>query len=200
MTPECPNILWICTDQQRYDTVHALGNSAIRTPSLDRLCAQGVVFTQAFCQNPACTPSRTSFLTGLYPSSVHGNIIGNAHCNLPENARLVTARLRDAGYDCGLAGKLHLASAWEGEEIRVDDGYRRFWYSHSGTQNRNDENQYWSWLRSIGRFDEVLDTSNHRPELQAGVRYRKNFDPELHQTAWCCDRAIDFMNERRDGP
>ena len=111
MTAERPNILWICTDQQRYDTIHALGNPIIRTPNLDRLCAEGIAFTHAYCQNPICTPSRTSFLTGLYPSTVHGNINGNARCNLPENARLVTTRLRDAGYDCGLSGKLHLASS-----------------------------------------------------------------------------------------
>ena len=144
MTSERPNILWICTDQQRYDTIHALGNPIIRTPNLDRLCAEGVAFTHDYCQNLICTPSRTSFLTGLYSSTVRGNINGNARCNLPKNALLVTTRLRDVGYDCGLSGKLHLGSAWEGEEMCVDDGYRRFWYSHSGTQDRNNANQYWT--------------------------------------------------------
>lgn len=200
MIDACPNILWICTDQQRFDTIGALGNDAIHTPNLDRLCAEGVAFTQAYCQNPICTPSRTSFLTGLYPSAVHGNINGNAHCNLPENARLVTARLRDVGYDCGLAGKLHLASAWSGEEERVDDGYRRFWYSHSATQGIDKGNQYCEWLKSIGRFDEVVDAHNYDFELQKGAKLHKDFPPELHQTAWCCDRAIEFMNESREGP
>ena len=67
-----PNILWICTDQQRYDTIHALGNDHIRTPNIDGLAAAGVAFTHAYCQSPICTPSRASFLTGMYPSSVHG--------------------------------------------------------------------------------------------------------------------------------
>ena len=200
MTAERPNILWICTDQQRYDTIHALGNSAIRTPNLDCLCAEGAAFTHAYCQNPICTPSRTSFLTGLYPSAVHGNINGNARCNLPENARLVTARLRDAGYHCGLSGKLHLASAWEGEEERIDDGYRQFWYSHGSTQDGNNANQYWTWLKSINRFDEVMDISNFKPEVRSGVKYHRDFPPELHQTTWCCDRAIEFMNESRNVP
>ena len=200
MPSEHPNILWICTDQQRGDTIGALGNSAIRTPNLDRLCAEGVAFTRAYCQSSICTPSRSSFLSGLYPSTVHGNINGNAHFNLPENARLVTARLRDAGYDCGLSGKLHIASAWEGEEERVDDGYRRFWYSLSGTQNHNNANQYWTWLESIGRVDDVMDTRNYKPDLRSGVKYHKDIPPELHQTAWCCDRAIEFMNEPRKGP
>ena len=62
-----PNILWICTDQQRYDTIHALGNEHIRTPNLDRLVAEGVAFTRAYTQSPICTPSRACFLTGRYP-------------------------------------------------------------------------------------------------------------------------------------
>ena len=72
-----PNILWLCTDQQRWDTIHALGNSFIDTPNLDRLCRQGVAFTNTYCQNPICTPSRASFLTGRYPSSINANINGS---------------------------------------------------------------------------------------------------------------------------
>ena len=86
-----PNILWLCTDQQRWDTIHALGNSFIDTPNLDRLCRQGVAFTNTYCQNPICTPSRASFLTGRYPSSINANI--NGACNLPEHCTLITKSL-----------------------------------------------------------------------------------------------------------
>ena len=58
---ELPNILWICTDQQRYDTVHCLNNPHINTPVVDRLCAEGVAFSRAYCQSPVCQPSRASF-------------------------------------------------------------------------------------------------------------------------------------------
>ena len=68
MASEQPNILWICTDQQRYDTIHCLGNPHIHTPVVDRLCAEGVAFSRAYCQSPVCQPSRASFLTGLYPT------------------------------------------------------------------------------------------------------------------------------------
>ena len=67
-----PNILWICTDQQRWDTVRALGNPQLRTPNLDKLVETGVAFTHAYCQSPICTPSRASFLTGYYPDTGHG--------------------------------------------------------------------------------------------------------------------------------
>ena len=45
-----PNILWICTDQQRYDTIHTLGNPIIHTPNLDHLCVEGVAFTHTYCK------------------------------------------------------------------------------------------------------------------------------------------------------
>ena len=60
-----PNILWLCTDQQRYDTINALGNPYIQTPNIDSLVNTGVAFTHAHCQSPICTPSRASFLTGM---------------------------------------------------------------------------------------------------------------------------------------
>ncbi len=66
-----PNILWYCADGQRYDTIHALNSPAARTPHLDRLVERGVSFTRAYCQNPICTPSRVSFLTGRYPATTH---------------------------------------------------------------------------------------------------------------------------------
>ena len=72
-----PNILWYCTDQQRFDTLGALGNPYVQTPNLDRLVREGVAFTRAYCQSPICTPSRSSFLTGLYPSRLHNTRNGN---------------------------------------------------------------------------------------------------------------------------
>lgn len=77
MTTQRPNILWYCTDQQRFGTIGVLGNPHVRTPAIDRLVAEGVAFTAAYCQSPICTPSRSSFMTGLYPSRVHNTRNGN---------------------------------------------------------------------------------------------------------------------------
>lgn len=197
---DCPNILWITTDQQRADTIHALGNEHIRTPNLDRLCAEGVAFRRAYCQNPICSPSRASFLTGCYPSRLPANINGNARLSLPEGVRLIPRVLADAGYDCGLAGKLHLTSAWQGVEARVDDGYRVFDYSHAPTQGMGRGNGYTDWLAETGHLDEVLDLSRFDPALQRGATYREDVLVELHQTTWCCDRALDFIAQPRSGP
>ncbi len=62
-----PNIIIINPDQMRADSLHHLGNEAAYTPNMDKMTQDGVSFSQAFCQNPVCTPSRCSFLTGLYP-------------------------------------------------------------------------------------------------------------------------------------
>ena len=156
--PGRPNILWICTDQQRFDTIGCLNNPHIDTPVLDRLCAEGVAFSRTYCQSPVCQPSRASFLSGLYPNTVHVNRNGNSYFPANERVRLITRRLADVGYDCGLAGKLHLASAWTGVEARADDGYRVFDYSVSATQFVGRGNAYSDWLQRIGRLDEVLDT------------------------------------------
>ena len=111
MAAKQPNILWICTDQQRHDTIGALGNSHIHTPTLDSLVAEGVAFTSAYCQTPICTPSRASFLTGRYPS--HVGVNSNSNVGFPDEARLITRTLADVGYDCGMAGKLHLSTVYK---------------------------------------------------------------------------------------
>ena len=125
-----PNILWYCTDQQRFDTIGALGNPHIHTPRLDEFVSQSTSFTHAYCQSPICTPSRASFMTGMYPSAI--SVTGNGNPVFPEyyEDRLISHVLADNGYDCGLIGKLHLASAFDGQENRVNDGYRYFQYSH----------------------------------------------------------------------
>ena len=179
-TTTCPNILWICTDQQRYDTIGALNNPHIRTPNIDRLVAEGVAFTHAYCQSPICTPSRAGFLTGMYPSSVHGCMNGNERW--AETAPLVTALLADAGYTCGLAGKLHLAGAQGRLEPRPQqDGYTVFHWSHGVHDEWETGHAYADWLREQGHnLGEMLKEPAQIP-------------PHLHQTTWCADRAIDFV-------
>lgn len=62
-----PNILFVMTDQQRFDTIAALGNSRIYTPNLDRLVARGVTFTQAYSTCPVCVAARYTLRTGYQP-------------------------------------------------------------------------------------------------------------------------------------
>lgn len=186
MSVKKPNILWICTDQQRYDTIGALGNPYVSTPNIDSLVNEGVAFTHAYCQSPICTPSRASFLTGMYPSAVHVN--GNGNNYFPETYPLVTRTLTDVGYDCGLIGKLHLASAFGRIEPRADDGYRYWQYSHAPRDDWKKSHDYADWVRSKGY---ILGELTKSPD---GV------PAELHQTTWCAEKTIEFIREEREGP
>src|SRR5699024_9198219 len=113
-----PNILLLCTDQQRFDALGAYGNPFIDTPHLDALATQGVLFENCYVQSPVCGPSRASLMTGRYMSS-HGLYANGV--DLPSQQRVFTRDLADAGYDCGLVGKLHLGACANGRsEPRTD--------------------------------------------------------------------------------
>ena len=98
-----PNILLLIGDQQRWDTLRADGTPDIQTPHLDRLAVEGVNFAHCFVQNPVCTPSRASLLTGQYPG-----ILGIAHMGVPVPPETVTLPrlVRNAGYTSANIGKL----------------------------------------------------------------------------------------------
>ena len=106
-----PNILYIMTDQQRYDTLSCVGRSDCQTPNLDRLASQGVRFDNAYSICALCSPARTSMLTGRYP---HKHRIWNnndmmqwATRDLPDEERVISQDLVEAGYNCGYVGKWH---------------------------------------------------------------------------------------------
>ena len=117
-----PNILWYCSDQQRFDTIGALGNPHVHTPNLDALVRRGTAFTHTYCQSPICTPSRASFLTGMYPSRIHVNYNHNDYFPAEAKRYLVSHALSEVGYDCGLVGKLHISSHAGRREKRTNDG------------------------------------------------------------------------------
>ena len=199
--PNRPNILWICTDQQRYDTIHALGNEQIRTPNLDRLAAEGVAFTRAYTQSPICTPSRASFLTGRYPSTVHVNRNGNAHYN--HSVPLITRTLADLGYDCGLVGKLHLSAADGRVEARPDDGYRVFKWSHHPKPEPfwpREQHAYQKWLYEAGvDWDQAYGTDAVEG-WAAQNAYPPGIEARYHQTTWCIEETLAHMRQPREGP
>lgn len=181
-----PNILWYCTDQQRFDTIGALGNPYVETPALDRLVAEGVAFTHAYCQSPICTPSRSSFMTGMYPSRVHNTRNGNE--SFPPFPPLITRLVADSGYECGLVGKFHLQSAGRRTEPRLDDGYSYWKFSHAPRDDWPEGHDYAEWVRARGGD---LDKLRNSPE---------RVPPELHQTTWATERSIEFIRRPRSKP
>lgn len=190
-----PNILWICTDQQRFDTLGCYGNGFVRTPNVDRLAKQGVLFEQAYAQSSVCTPSRVSFMTGRYPRTT--GILENGEA-IPAEEKLVSRLLADAGYACGLAGKLHLSPADPSVapviERRIDDGFAQFHWSHHPMPTWP-TNEYSQWLRGKGK-------KYHVTKLKGTKYIETSMDAEDGHTAWCAEKAIEFMeaNARLDPP
>lgn len=98
------NILFVTTDQQRYDALGCNGGRVARTPAVDALAATGVRYERPHVQNVVCMPSRATMVTGQYPRT-HGVV-----CNgvaLPPETNTVMRVLRAAGYRTGLVGKAH---------------------------------------------------------------------------------------------
>ena len=109
------NLLFIITDQQRFDTMACYGNRALHTPGFDRLSQNSYVFENAYCTTPICTPSRASFLTGQWPHE-HQCIANNT----PLSSNIATiAELLDDDYYCAYYGKWHL-----GDELVPTHGFQ----------------------------------------------------------------------------
>ncbi len=181
-----PNILWVCTDQQRVDTLGCYGNPLVHSPNIDALAEKGVLFEQCYSQSPVCTPSRASFLTGRYPRTARCRQNG---ASIPEDEVLITRLLADAGYVCGLSGKLHLSvchpDASPGTERRINDGYDEFHWSHHPRPDWS-TNEYIHWLQEKGV---VFDT----PSYQGSKYVEAGMPAEHHQTTWCAEKAIEFI-------
>lgn len=96
-----PHIIFIITDQQRFDTIRALGYDYIDTPNLDRLVNEGVVLNDCHITAPSCAPSRASLFTGYYPHTT--GILKNAD----QWRHSWVEDLADSGYRCINVGKMH---------------------------------------------------------------------------------------------
>ena len=104
-------ILFVTTDQQRYDALGCNGNTIARTPVIDRLAAEGIVYRRAYNQNTVCMPARSTMLTGQYVRT-HG-VVANG-IPLPTDAPSVAAHLSEqAGYRTALLGKAHFEPGFD---------------------------------------------------------------------------------------
>lgn len=125
-----PNILFLITDDQRADTIHALGNAVIQTPTLDRLARSGLVFRNCYCMgsdmSAVCFPSRSMLLSGLslfHLKHAKGGYNVRYEINLPKT-------LRGAGYETYHHGKRDngprgIYKDFEHEKYLVNDGAER---------------------------------------------------------------------------
>jgi arylsulfatase A len=113
-----PNILVIYTDDQGYGDFSAMNpGSKFRTPNLDRLARQGVIFTDAHCPDTVCTPSRYGLLTGRYSwrTRLKQGVMGaEGNCLITKGRMTLPSLLKEHGYSTGMIGKWHLGMKFAG--------------------------------------------------------------------------------------
>ncbi|MCL4543376.1 MAG: sulfatase-like hydrolase/transferase [Chloroflexi bacterium] len=190
MTAQRPNIVLILTDQQRFDTIGAINNPVIRTPSLDRLTRAGTVFTSAYTPSPVCVSARCSLIYGQYPYRT--GCYDNGY-RMPEGGReTFFGALTAAGYRTHGIGKCHFTGDPFGlrgfgsreiqEELISDpeaDDYLRFLRSHGGTH--------------------LTDPHGVRGEMYY-VPQPAQMPAALHPTQWVGDRSVAFIEAQTDTP
>ncbi len=180
-----PDILVIMADQLRRDALGAYGCDWIPTPNLDRLAAEGVTFEAATCDNPICTPSRASILTG---KTVPGHGVRRVHDVLPDDEVLFPERLRrEGGYRTALVGKLHVSGRVAEERVRhPNDGFETYDWCLDPTVGLDSRfNAYAAWLRT--RAPEFLAA------LRRDGRGLRHHPEALHTSAWAAERTIELL-------
>ncbi len=132
-TGQPPNVLVFLTDQQRWDTIGAYGNPMGLTPNLDRMCAEGTRFENAFTPQPVCAPARSSLQTGRYPTST--GVVRNGIA-LKDNEVTLPTLFSRRGYETGYIGKWHLAGGASDEvPLTRRGGYDQFWVASNALEH-----------------------------------------------------------------
>lgn len=102
-----PNILFICTDQMRGDSLGSVPGSPVISPNLDRLSAEGITFTRCMSNSPLCVPARATLMNGQLPRE-HG--VWSNRRGADEHGPSHVRNIRDAGFHTAVIGKTHLWS------------------------------------------------------------------------------------------
>lgn len=177
-----PNVLLIMTDTQRQDDMGAYGNNVIKTPNLDKLATEGVMFTNCHATYAACMPARAVVFTGRYPMA---NGVWSNGVNLPEDEITIADVFLQNGYKTGGAGKFHLMSHFPYRKNALPTmethpnpfyGFQEFHLGEDGGCG-----EYWQWL-----------AKNH-PEYAKSPDHK--LPVELHTSYWTASHTINFIQK-----
>jgi arylsulfatase A-like enzyme len=176
MNQKKPNIIFIMIDNHYAKLLGTYGNEEIHTPHLDRMADQGIKFNNAFCTNGMCSPTRSSFLTGLMPSQhgVHSWLDDRIMDRWPENwcaireFTTLSEILKEKGYKTALIGKWHMGMPFKPQAgfdywVTFPDGHTRSFYNNTMIENGK---EYKYPGHSVDYFSEKA------------VEYIKAHDPE----------------------
>ncbi len=184
-----PNILFVMTDQHRFDALAANGNSLIRTPNIDRLAEQSANFQQAFVQAPVCVPSRASFFTGRYPHS-HRNRVN--YTPLPEGEVLMQEYLKREGYQTASVGKLHYYPTTANKARET--GFDRV-LLHDGVPFINRFSDYSRWRKENDPQADMSYRTVVRNPPPGTNPFRMVIGDEYTETTWVGLKTREFLRD-----
>jgi len=175
------NILLLFTDQQRFDTIKALGNPVMQTPNLDALANDSVVFERCTTPSPVCVPARLSMLAGQYPAKTGCN---NNNLDKVYSCKGFYSMLTEGGYNSCCVGKMH--HLW--------DSYGNIGFKERRTQEEmaSPEDDYATFIR--GKYPWIYDYNGMRSEMYY-VPQISPFPPEDHPTGWIGENSIAFLKK-----
>jgi arylsulfatase A-like enzyme len=203
------NILFLMTDQHHHRVMSCAGNPIVKTPTLDKLAADGVRFTHAVCAAPFCSPTRASLITGLWPHT-HGiarNI--NDDKGLADDTRATEQLLFDQGYQTFQMGKWHLGDqaalrCYRKERDRLSTKtYNEFirqapkdaWH-----KPRNDDVVVDDVCLTPGmaKVHDVWKDEKKRSAQDLSITGRYLRPAEYNYESWLADRCVELIREYRE--
>ena len=194
-----PNIIFIMTDQQRWDCMGRF-NPYIKTPSIDKLAADGIIFSQGVCQCPMCVPSRNSMMFGMYPSQI--GVRTNAGGIFDEN-RLPSVPLpqlmKDNGYFTAGFGKTHWNNGFftdkpskRGFDIRAEGQSSKSSCYEYGAVMMDDEGQDAEGLKAYGQ--ETHGWGGGEENYLGYMGCTSKLPKEHHRDGFIFKKCMEFLN------
>lgn len=186
-----PNLLFIWTDQQRFDTMAVYGNKKIKMPNLNKFSEESIVFRNNYVTQPVCTPSRGCVMTGLWP---HQTRLLENNISLSNGTKCVPEIINDSDYSTGYFGKWHLGDEFFPQHgfkewISIEDGYNK---QFSPGRDRSQRSTYDSFLIQNGY------------KLEEKEKFSRQFVSTLpykhSKTKFLEISACDFLQRHKDEP
>ena len=205
------NILFITTDQMRYDALGCNGGKVARTPAIDSLAQTGINYRRAHNQNVVCMPARATIVTGQHVAT-HGVWMNGV--SLPENTPTIAHHLNDHGYKTGLIGKAHF-EPWLGdpnefyENRMAKEGatgpHRGFDHMELANHFLEGHSHYDHWIRehhpeAVDAFYPMVNEKGMQNTVGAGdtgaiQAWPASVPREVYHTDWVADRTMAWLDK-----